>query len=148
MNGNLTKIEREKHLDHMVKVVPLIVFAYAIQCYFIMKMGPADIAVNGLIFLGASLICLIGAFITYDLTHAVEFHDETLSISVNWLKYYRSIPYNEVAEVVISEPGQSFATVSVITHGGAKYKIHFVDDADKIKKLIEQKKTSSDQVAA
>ena len=142
------KISREKHLDHMVKVVPFIVTAYAIQCYFIMQMGPVGFAVNGLLFLGACLAAMIIAFITYDLTHVVTFHEHALSVSVSWLGYEQLIHYHDILKIEVSDPGQSFSTLKLVTKDRKKYEFYFIDDADKIKAWLEQKNTFELQSAA
>ncbi len=141
-------LTREKHLDHMVKVVPFIVCAYAIQCYFIMKFGPEGFAVNGLFFLGACLIQMIAGFATYDLTHMVTFEENKLTVSINWLKYERTYHYKELTKIEVSEMGQPFATIHFTTESGKKFGFYFVDDADKIKAWIEQKQIPEMQSAA
>lgn len=141
-------ITREKHLDHMVRVVPFIVTAYAIQCYFILQMGPVDFAVEGLFFLGGCLVSMISCFVTYDLTHAVKFQDKDLKISIKWLGYEKTISYEELSAIEVSDPGQNFSTLRLKTHGGKKYGFYFIDDADKIKTWLEQKRTPELQAAA
>lgn len=134
------KISREKHLDHMVRVVPLLVLAYGIQCYFIMSHGPEEFAKNGLFFLGACLVIMISGFITYDLTHVVNFQADHLSISVSWLRYAKEISYHEIKSINVSDPGSNFSTLQLETINGKKYGFYFVDDADKIKQWVEQQK--------
>lgn len=131
-------ITREKHLDHMVRVVPLIVFAYAVQCYFISSMSPIEYATDGLLFLGACLGMMIAGFVTYDLTHVVKFEEEKLLIEVKWLNIKNEISFVDIAEVVVSHPGESFSGLKLVLKTGKKVNFYFVDDADKIKAWIEQ----------
>jgi hypothetical protein len=137
------RISREKHLDHMVRVVPLLVLAYGIQCYFIMSHGPEEFAKNGLFLLGACLVLMILGFITYDLTHVVNFSKDQLTISVSWLRYAKEIYYQEIKSIHVSDPGSNFSTLQIETIRGKKYGFYFVDDADKIKEWVEQKKKQS-----
>jgi hypothetical protein len=139
---------REKHMDHMVKVVPFIVCAYALQCYFIVKLGPIEYAVDGLYFLGGCLISMILAFVTYDLTHVVKFQEDTFSVSIKWLNYERIYAYRDLEQIEVSEPGQSFGTLMITTRSGKKIGFYFVDEADKIKAWLEKKRTPEMQVAA
>ena len=141
-------VTREKHLDHMVRVVPFIVCAYAIQCYFITNIETIDFAVNGLFFLGGCLVSMIAGFITYDLTHVVKFEAETFSVSVKWLNYSRTYAYMDLAHVKISEPGQSFATLTLTTVRGKKMGFYFIDDPDKLKAWLEKKRLPELQAAA
>lgn len=133
------KISREKHLDHMVKVAPIIVGIYALQCFFIMKMGPQEFAVNGIMFLGACLASMIIGFITYDMTHAVNFYETHLEAEIKWLKYSQKISYYEIEQIEVSDPGQSFSTFCLTLKDGKKHTFYFVDDADKIKTWLEEK---------
>lgn len=145
---NEFSVTREKHLDHMVRVVPFIVTAYAIQCYFIMRAGPAEFYVNGLFFLGACLTLMITGFIIYDLTHVVKFGSESLTISIAWLGLERTLSYQELDLIEVADPGQSFSTLVLKTHNGKKYGLYFIDDADKIKTWIEQKRSPELRAAA
>ena len=148
MNEKKFEVGREKHLDHLVRVVPFIVLLYAFHCYFIMQLVPVDFVINGQFFLGGCLGFMIGCFISYDLTHVVTLGENSLDIKVAWLNYHRSVCYSDVAAILISEPGQTFATVTVITQSGTKYSFYFVDDADKIKSWIEQRRISEFKSAA
>lgn len=138
MSQTLWKLTREKHLDHMVKVVPFIVMGYAIQCYIIMQMGVDAFATDALIFLGGCLGLMIAGFIFYDLKHQVEF-SETHFV-VTWLGRSVRVAYEDIESVSVSEEGQSFATVSLRCRGGRKCGFYFVDDADKMKKWLDEKR--------
>lgn len=141
-------ITREKHLDHMVRVVPLIVFAYAIQCYFISHMSPVEHATNGLLFLGACLGMMIAGFVIYDLTHVVKLDHEKVMIEVKWLNIKNEISFTQIKEVVVSHPGESFSGLKLVLKSGKKINIFFVDDAEKIKTWIEQTDYSEAKKAA
>ncbi len=141
-------VTREKHLDHMVKVVPFIVCAYAIQCYFITKIGPVGFVVDGLFFLGGCLVMMIAGFITYDLTHVVTFQEDTFTVSIKWLYYQKSYAYQDLSMIEVSEAGQTFATITLTTHSGKKFGFYFVDEADKIKAWLEKKRIPELQAAA
>jgi hypothetical protein len=141
-------ISREKHLDHMVRVVPFIVTLYAIQCYFIINMEKTAIASDALLFLGLCLISMISMFITYDLTHIVNFSENSIEISVHWAGYKKTLSISEISKVEVIDPGQSFSTIVLISKNGEKHKIFFIDDADKIKKWIEEKQSSEFKIAA
>lgn len=136
-NTDCFNITREKHLDHMVRVVPFIVFCYAIQCFALMRMSPGEFTSTSLSILGGFLVCMISAFITYDLKHRVTFSESHLE--VNFLHHHRLINYDDIWSVELSDPGQSFSTLTLHSKHG-KVSFFFVDDAEKIKKFIESKK--------
>lgn len=148
MSEKIFVVSRDKHLDHLVRVVPFIVALYAFHCFFIMRLIPVDFVINGQFILGGGLGLLIGCFVSYDLTHVITLDEKALNVKISWLGYNKTLPYSEVSEVQIREPGQSFATVTIVTQSGKKYSFYFVDDADKIKSWIEQKRISEFKSAA
>lgn len=136
-NTDCFNITREKHLDHMVKVVPFIVFCYAIQCFAIMKVSPGEFSSISLSILGGFLACMISAFIAYDLKHQVVLNEDELT--VQFFHIQKTIKYVDIWEIDIKDPGQSFSTLTLLTKHG-KVSFFFVDDSEKIKKFIESKK--------
>jgi hypothetical protein len=135
-NENSFTISREKHLDHMVKVVPFIVFCYAFQCFIILKVSPTQFSTISLSILGGFIALMISGFIFYDLKHRVYFGESGLKIS-----FFKetNISYEDIILILVNDPGQTFSNLTLITEKG-KYTFHFIDNADKIKSIIESKK--------
>lgn len=138
-------ISREKHLDHMVKVVPFIVFCYAIQCYFIYKMSPTEFSTVSLSILGGTLALMIAGFISYDLRHQVELREHELEISFFGRK--KIVSYEDIWLMTVSDPGQSFSTLVLKTKHG-KFTFYFIDHAEKVKALIEERQRPEIKVQA
>lgn len=136
---------REKHLDHMVRVVPFIVLCYAIQCYVIYQMAPDEFSTLGCSFLGGFLALMVGGFITYDLKHRVEFQNEVVKIS--FLGRHKIISYEDIWSIEVNDPGENFSTLIMIGEN-EKHTFYFVDDAEKIKTWIEEKKQEELREAA
>lgn len=138
------QLTREKHLDHMVKVVPFIALMFGVQAYILTKihegMGGAAVFV-----LAGFLIAMIVGFITYDVKHRVTFFDDHLEMS--FLGLSKKIPYAEIFSVHISEHKQAFATVHLRTRS-SKHTFFFVDDADGVKAFIESRQKSELKAAA
>lgn len=130
-------LTREKHLDHMVRVVPFIVFCYAVQCFMIMKISPGEFSQTSLMVLGGFLAMMIGGFISYDLKHTVELSENELCI--RFFSSHKTVKYEDIWEVLVSEPGQSFATVTLKTQSG-NFSFYFIDDAEKVKAWLEEKR--------
>lgn len=129
------RITREKHLDHMVKVVPFIVGCYAFQCYVILHSTPNEFAKISLSVLGGFLAIMIGGFVTYDLRHEVEVFEDHLRIS--FFNQIKTINFSDIVSMQINEPGQSFSTLTLKTAEGV-HRLRFIDDAEKVKKWIEE----------
>lgn len=138
-------IAREKHLDHMVKVVPFIVTCYAIQCFVIVRFGGSHFALVSLSILGGLLACMIGAFIFYDLKHKVTLFEEHLEIS--FLGRSKTVLFSQIQTIVINDPGQAFSTL-IIRTSNKKVIFHFIDDAEKVKAWIEARQSAHIQKAA
>lgn len=136
-NADRFDLSREKHLDHMVKVVPFIVFCYAIQSFAILKVSPGEFSSISLSILGGFLACMISAFITYDLKHQVSFHHD--HFEMKFFMNHKTVHYDDIWSIEIKDPGQSFSTITFVTQDG-KMSFFFVDDAEKIKKFIESRK--------
>lgn len=129
-------VTREKHLDHMVKVVPFIVFCYAVQSYVILKVSPNEFSQVSLSILGGILALMIGAFIYHDIKHHAFF--DTESVTVKFLFRTKTIRYKDITEVVVRDPEYSFSNMTLKTLKG-KHTLYFIDDADKIRKWLESK---------
>lgn len=138
-------LTRERHLDHMVRVVPFIVFCYAIQCYAITKLGPSEISTLSVMVLGGFLALMILGFITYDLRHQVFFDEHALHSQ--FLTFKHTIRYEDILCVEVSEPKQSFASLTIKTKSG-KQTYFFIDEADKVKEWLEAKKVTEMDLAA
>jgi hypothetical protein len=139
------EITREKHLDHMVRVVPFIVTCYAIQCLVIIKMGPGELAFIGLSILGGFLALMIAAFVTYDLNHKVTVFENHLKVV--FLKREKIIFFSGIISLEVSDPDESFSSLTLQTDSG-KHTFYFLDDAEKVKKWIEEKKAARIERAA
>ncbi len=137
-------LTREKHLDHMVKVVPFIALMFGIQSYILTKihagMGGAAVFV-----LAGFLIAMITAFVTYDVKHRVAFLNDHLEMG--FLGLSKKISYSDIISVHISESNQAFASV-ILRTSNSKHTFFFVDDADGIKAFIESHKQTEFKAAA
>lgn len=130
-------LTREKHLDHMVKVVPFIVLCYGIQSFTIMKISPTDFSSISLTILGCLLAFMVAGFVFYDLKHKVVFEEDKLL--VNFLFFKKEVSYEKIWSIELKDPGQTFSTITFKTADG-RFSFFFVDDAEKIKAFVESKK--------
>lgn len=137
-------LTREKHLDHMVKVVPFIALMFGIQGYVLTKIheGMGGVAI---FILAGCLISMITAFITYDVKHQVTFFESHMEIK--FLGLSKKILYTEILSVHISESNQTFASLHLRTKQGP-HRLFFVDDADAIKSFLESQNKQEFKAAA
>jgi hypothetical protein len=139
-NGKSFTITREKHLDHMVRVVPFIVFCYAVQCFVIMRVSPGNFSTISLSILGGFLALMIAGFITYDVKHQVILNEGSLNI--RFLGSDKTILYDDIWLIEINEPGQTFSTMRIQAAQG-KVTFYFIDDSEKIKQWIESHQSNT-----
>ncbi len=137
-------LTREKHLDHMVRVVPFIVLMFGIQGYVLTKIHEG-LGGGAIIFLAFCLISMITAFITYDVKHQVTFLENHLEM--RFLGLYKQLAYSDIVSVHISESNQTFASVQIRTKND-RHTWFFVDDADGIKAFLESQKKQDFKAAA
>lgn len=138
------KVSREKHLDHMTKVVPFIVMMFGIQCYLLTRIHEA-FGTSAIFVLAGCLISMITAFITYDVKHQVTFFEDHLEMK--FLGLEKSISYQDIVTIHISESNQTFASLHLRTKS-SKHSFFFVDDADGIKAFLEARKHQENLKAA
>lgn len=127
------QVTREKHLDHMVKVVPLIFLGYAIQVFFLSKMKTV-LGPEAIVFLGVSLASMISLFILHDLKHQVILFEDHLEIKFFWVK--KEILYREIERIEVSNPGESFSHLKIF-HVGKKTRLLFIDEAEAVRERMK-----------
>ncbi len=130
------KLTREKHLDHMVRVVPIIVLGYAIQGYIIKGME-TPIGGTCLMILGGLLVTMIIGFITYDVKHSIELKDS--EIEVSFFNFKKMISYQDILTVENTSPQHHFGTITLKTTKGTT-RLYFIDEADKVKEFLNKKR--------
>lgn len=143
-NEKVIYLSREKHLDHMVRVVPFIVLCYFIQSYVVFQISPGEFTSTSLTILGGLLAFMVSGFVVYDIKHQVEFSESQLTIS--FLGKRKTILFSEIVQLEIAEPGQSFSHLIVKT-ADTKHTFYFIDNAEKIKCWIEERNISYSEAA-
>ncbi len=142
MKNILRSVTREKHLDHMVKVTPLIFLGYGLQCYFLMNMNTQGHLTKHLLVLGFSLACMIGLFLLHDVYHQVNLFENHMESGWRFFGKKKTINYNEIERIDVSEKEQKFASVIIRLSNKKKIVFYFVDAPEELKTWIEQQKSS------
>lgn len=139
---NHLPLTREKHLDHLVRVVPLLALAYGIQGYLMMSWasdgnpteGPTGLLVLSL---GVSLALSVMMMVTYDLRHQVSYGDAGFKVRAPWQFSEKSLDWQQVKEVEIIGGPEEFQTVVVKLQKRGSYTFYFVDNGHEFKKTFE-----------
>ena len=142
---NILKVTREKHLDHMVKVVPFIVFCYGVHSYLLLNLGGNPLSIKGIMTLGGFLALMIISLVVYDIKHRVELDHE--GVKMSFMRMEKFIKYHEILNVEVVSPEDSFSTLKILTASGT-YHLYFIDEAIEVKNWITEKQTDEIKKAA
>jgi hypothetical protein len=146
MNNSLVKkVTREKHLDHMVKVVPFIVFCYGVHSYILLGIIEGNSSMKGILLLGGLLASMISLLVYYDIKHQIELDHEVIRVS--FLGFEKKISYEDILTTEVVSPQETFSTLKIRTTKGT-FHFYFIDEAEKIKDWIIQKQSKEEKEAA
>lgn len=123
----------------MVRIMPLLVLMYALQCFVTVSFGLFG-AVSEFIFaIGGCLILMVCGFYVYNLKHKVDFHEEHFEVS--FLGAHREIPYQNIFMVEVDGQEQdNFSTLVVTCKDLKQLKFYLIDDAFKIRDFLQDKR--------
>lgn len=140
MKTILRSITREKHLDHMVKVTPLIFLGFGLQSYILLSMNYSGSIIQHLLGLAFALASMITFFMIHDVYHQVHFYSDHFESGLSFMGTKKSISYNDIQSITVSEKDQRFATLTIHTRQMKKISFYFVDAPEEIKVWIENHK--------
>lgn len=133
------QLTREKHLNHLVRVVPLLCLAYGVQSYMMMSYAAGGPTGTLVLLLGISLAMSVIALVTYDNHHVVTWTDDGFSLRAPWTFGAKSVTRADIHAVdVIGEPDE-FQTVIVQLKDQRRLRFYFVDNGHEFKQFMEAK---------
>jgi hypothetical protein len=135
-NQNLT---REKHLDHLVRVVPLLSLAYGIQSYLMMSYAKGGSTGTLVMFLGLSLAFSVLALVTYDYRHKVTWNGTEFHVKAPWSLEFKTIGREQVVGIEIIGAPEEFQTVIIKLKNKQRFIFYFVDNGHEFKASMEEK---------
>jgi hypothetical protein len=142
---NLT---HEKHLDHLVRVVPLLCFAYGVQSYLMVNMARGANTGNLIFTLGFFLAMSVMMLVTYDLKFKVRWDTTRLIFKAPWRFYEKIITFQEIESLEVVGKEDEFQTVLIRLHNRKKYVFYFVDNGHELQKSYQATLAVPDRVAA
>ena len=123
----------------MTRVVPFIVMCYGIQSYVVWSISPTEFSKVSLFVLGCFIAAMVGAFVTYDLNHKVKVYSDHLIIT--FLHLQKTVYFHEIVSLKADGPKDNFSSLILKTRTST-HRFYFIDDADKVKKMIEDNSIS------
>ncbi len=137
---NYQTLTHEKHLDHLVRVVPLLCFAYGVQSYMMLSFARGG-STSLLIFtLGISLAVSVMALVTYDYKTIVKWNNDHIIMKAPWHLQSVSVNLHDIQKIDIIGEADEFQTVMIKVQNKT-YTFYFVDNAYDLKKTFESLQT-------
>ncbi len=150
MKKPVRSIERNEHMNHLSRIVPLIGTIFMVQCYMLYKITNGQNMGDFAMFLGFSLISIIGILFLYDTKHKVDFYENDLHIHFAPLGIDKRINYNEITSVDAVNDQAVFSTITLTTTDGLRHHLHLIDKPQEIKSFLQRQigvEEEFDQVA-
>lgn len=141
------QISREKHLQYMVKLVPFLIGAIALQSFVYYRYFPSHLAQDITIFLTIGMALILAFFMAHNHFHQVEFKENFLEIRIKPFKYQEEILYRNIISYEITPTRHGFATVKLTTKDGQAIKIFYMDDAENFIHGIKKKQAGRKEAA-
>lgn len=132
------KITREKHLDHLVRVVPLLCLAYGIQSFMMMSYAQGG-PTGALVFLlGVSLALSVVALVTYDHRHHVAWDAQSFEVRAPWSFSTTTVAREKIQSIDVIGGPEEFQTVHVKLHDRRSFTFYFTDNGLDFKASMEK----------
>lgn len=137
MNKPLHTVTRTSHIDHVIRLLPLITLLFLGQC-FLLKSLIQDIAIGNLCFMmGSILITLVGFMYYYDISHTVEVYPNHIVSNFPPFMGQQIINFKDVADIRVADVDMDFSNVKIILHNGDIYSVFFVDNPKKFYDVLK-----------
>lgn len=130
-------LKREHHLNHLVNMSPIIVFAFTVQCFLINKFNPEASISEFSIPLAMALGLMIFCFSTYDSKHKIDLYADYMHVSFSLLNIDLKIPFAEITEIQTLDPEAEFSTV-IVFRGEKRYTFYFLDEPATIENFVRE----------
>ncbi len=141
-------ITRQRHLDHFFKVIPFIFGIFVMQCFLFKSIFPNDPSIGNMcFFLGSAILLLLSLFLQYDLQHKVHIYENYITVNFKLLFINKIIKVTDIKEVIVSEQNAPFANILLNFFDGSKMNFYFVDEAEKVARIIHAQQNSYSQAA-
>lgn len=131
------QLTREKHLNHLVRVVPLLCLAYGIQSYMMMSFAQGGPTGTLILILGLSLALSVMGLVTYDNHHKVSWQDNQFFVKAPWSFSAKEYLKSEIHSVEVIGEEDEFQTVLIQLKNKKRMTFYFVDNGHEFKKFVE-----------
>jgi hypothetical protein len=136
---NLAKLTREKHLNHLTRVVPFLGFVYGIQSYLLMRMSQTQQTGWLVLALGICLAITVLLLVSYDIYTEIHFSAEGFFVKTPWRKKPLIVSQAFILKIEVIGKDDEFQTVQVYLRNKKKMEFYFVDNGQEFKDALTHK---------
>ncbi len=137
MSQFIKSIEHNNHMNHLLRVTPILVFFMGIQ-YLIMKnVFPQESLGNYFVFLALSLSCLICGFTVYDSYHRLLLFKDFVIIRSPYSFSAYKLDIRDLKNIHNLSGDNNFGTVVFVLKDERKFSCYFVDYPEEVKIFIQ-----------
>jgi hypothetical protein len=132
-----TQLTHEKHLHHLVRVVPLLCLAYGMQSYMMMSFAKGGPTGTLVLLLGLSLAMSVMALVTYDNHYVVKWQEDLFFVKTPWSWKTQQFKRQDIQSIEVIGEVDEFQTVIVKLNSKKRLTFYFVDNGHDFKKSME-----------
>ncbi|MFP5490094.1 MAG: hypothetical protein ACLGG0_01235 [Bacteriovoracia bacterium] len=138
-----TQLTHEKHLNHLVRVVPLLCLAYGMQSYMMMSFAKGGPTGTLVLLLGLSLAMSVMALVTYDNHYVVKWQEDLFFVKTPWSWKTQQFNRQDIQSIEVIGEVDEFQTVIVKLQNKKRLTFYFVDNGHDFKKSMESQQELS-----
>lgn len=131
------KITREKHMAHLVRLMPILLLAVGVQYYFYTWWAPTQIVVDVTIFMTIGLGLIALGFAFYDHFHTVQLHRHYLAVTFSPIQYHEEILYRNIEGVDVETTKHSYHNVTLYLRDGSTCKLWYLDEIETLMDRVQ-----------
>jgi hypothetical protein len=130
------QISREKHMQYMARLIPLLFLALIVQTLLYFHFFPRELASDITVFLAGGLCLLILAFGGHNLLHEVHLRSNYLEIKVRPLGLHQEIFYRDIVDAEVTHSRHGYSSVRLVLRDGREVPIYYIDEGENFLRLI------------
>lgn len=141
-------ITRENHLNHLVRVVPLLALAYGVQSWLMLQWAQGGPTGFLILCLGLSLALSVIGMVFYDQHHRVSFGEDSVTVRAPWLFGQKRFGREDISSIHVEGAEDAFQTVTVKLKNRRTYRFYFTDNGHLFQKTMQGKSNHDFEQAA
>lgn len=131
------KITREKHMAHLVRLMPFLLLAVVVQGLVYQYWVPRDMALDVSIFMGIGIALIGVAYGLYDHFHQVRLYPHFLQVRFDLMGQFEEVLYRDITDMKVEVTRQAYYNVTLLLRDGSNLKLRYLDDVQELKSYLK-----------